>query len=183
MKEIIKGGEILFASPSLEGTYFENAIILIIDKNVDGLFGVILNRASNMPVSEIFSIKLDIPITSRLIYIGGPVDDDMLLTLTIHDNDSQWRDGTLVSEQVELGGQWKDIDEIMMTDSKNVYLYLGYSGWQEDQLLEELDEGSWTLYHGINTREILKDWYNPIAIERQEIDNYLKEKCKSFFPA
>ncbi len=174
----IKGGEILFASHTLEGTYFENALILLIDNNRDGVFGVILNRPSHMPLSETFNYSFDLPITSRMLYIGGPVDEEMLLTLSLIDDPSESKGGMFVSDGVELGGTWENMEEIIMSDEKSVHIFLGYTGWSEKQLQEELAEGSWKLYKGFDTRKVLQDWCEPLALKRRDIEAYLEKGSK-----
>lgn len=173
----IKGGELLYASHTLDGTYFENALILLVANNRDGVFGVILNRPSRMPLKEMFNIDFDLPITERLIYTGGPVDEDMLLTIRIHDN-SDTIGGIALSESVEYGGHWDSIKSILMSSEQEVRIFLGYAGWQEAQLDREISEGSWSLYRGINTQELLMDWYSSPYEKRRDIVKYLEEKCK-----
>ncbi len=149
----ITGGEILYASHTLNGTYFENALILIVDKNSDGVFGVILNRPSRMPLNELFNVTFDVPITDHIVYSGGPMDDDMLLTLRIHDIDDTLG-GIPLSDRVEYGGQWESIETILMSDDLCVRIFLGYAGWKERQLNSEINEGNRTLYRQLNTQII-----------------------------
>ncbi len=172
----IKGGEILYASHTLDGTYFENALILLVDNNQDGVFGVILNRPSRMPLNEIFNVTFNIPINDHLIYSGGPMDDDMLLTLRIHDGSGSIG-GIALSDTVEYGGQWESMETILMSDDRKVRMFLGYAGWKERQLDGEIAEGSWTIYRGIDTKQVLDDWYNPLFEKRRDIVNYLESNC------
>ncbi len=171
----IKAGDILFASHLLEGTDFQDVIVLIVDNNEDGIFGLILNRPSHMPISEIFNIKLPVEVKHRLVYMGGPVDEDMLLTIIIHPEEQTVRGGKRLSPTVEYGGKWESIQEIVESDDKSVRTFLGYTGWKERQLAGEINEGSWTLYHDIDTEQILTDWYEPLTVKRREILAYLDE--------
>lgn len=174
--EKIRGGEILYASHRLNNSYFENAVILITENNADGIFGVILNRPSRMPLSEVFNIPLDVPIKERLFYSGGPVDEDMLVVLRIMDKHSEDRKGKKILKDVELGGAWGSIENLVMQSEEEVHLFLGYAGWQEEQLRDELERERWILYRGINSKEILSDWVEPVAEKRRDILNYLEEK-------
>ncbi len=183
VKDKINGGEILYASHVLNNSYFENAIILITENNEDGIFGVILNRPSRMPLSEVFNIPLDVPIQKRLLYSGGPMDEDMLLILRITnsqcDDEFEDRKGKKILENVELGGAWGSIENIVISSEEEVHLFLGYAGWQEEQLQDELDRERWILYRGINSKEILTDWIEPITEKRREILKYLEEKSRN----
>jgi len=146
-----------------------------VDNNKDGVFGVILNRPSRMPLNEIFNVTFDVPITDHMIYSGGPMDDDMLLTLRIHD-DADLIGGIALSDTVEYGGQWESIETILMSDDRKVRMFLGYAGWKEDQLHGEIAEGSWTIYRGIDTQTVLEEWYTPLFEKRRDIIKYLEER-------
>ncbi len=174
----IKGGEILYASHTLDGTYFENALILLVDNNSDGVFGVILNRPSRMPLKEIFNVSFDVPITDHIIYPGGPMDDDMLLTIRIH-HGTDSIGGIALTETVEYGGKWGSIERILMSDDQKVRMFLGYAGWTERQLQGEITEGSWTIYRGIDTERLLSDWYTPLFEKRRAIVAYLEKMCSN----
>ncbi len=171
----IQAGDVLFASHLLEGTDFQDTIILIVDNNEDGVFGLIINRASHMPLSEIFNISLPVSVTTRLVYMGGPVDEDMLLTIVIHPEEQAVRDGKTLSPTVEYGGKWENLQEIVESDDKSVRTFLGYTGWKERQLHGEINEGSWTVYRDIDTEQLLTDWYEPLTIKRREMLAYLDE--------
>lgn len=177
IKQNIKGGEVLFASHTLAGTYFEDALILLVANNRDGVFGVILNRPSRMPLTEVFNKTFDIPVTDRIFYAGGPMDDDMLLTLKIHDG-SEVSDGIALSETVEYGGIWDSVETILQSDEAKVRTFLGYAGWREGQLDGEISEGSWTIYRGINTEKLLLDWQWNFLEKRRDIIAYLEEKSR-----
>ncbi len=168
----IKGGELLYASHTLNGTYFENALILLVANNKDGVFGVILNRPSRMPLKEIFNITFDVPITDHLIYSGGPMDEDMLSTIRVH-NSSTLNGGIALSNRVEYGGQWSKMEDMLMSDDRSVRMFLGYAGWREQQLSDEISEGSWTLHRGADVEKVLNDWHTPLFQKRRDIEGYL----------
>jgi putative transcriptional regulator len=47
---------------------------------------------------------------------------------------------------VYLGGSWNSIEDILATDSSEVRLFLGYSGWAAQQLESEIRLGAWEVY-------------------------------------
>lgn len=175
----INGGDVLFATLKLESSYFERALILIVDNNRDGIFGVILNRPSHMPLSELFTVDSDLSSVKRTIFSGGPMDEDMVLTLKIHKNAQTFTDGLAVSDLVEYGSHWHSIDDLLTSQEDEVYIYLGYAGWREQQLADEIKEGSWFLFRNINTKELLQEWFTPPFTEHKDILEYLKKKDAS----
>ena len=70
-------GVVLQATDLLEGSYFEDAVILIAVHDENGSFGLMLNRPSHMPISEVFTPVPDMTDPKRPFYIGGPVDEDV----------------------------------------------------------------------------------------------------------
>lgn len=168
----IRGGEVLFASHTLNGTYFENAVILLLEDNFDGIFGIIINRESKIPLNEVFNSVSESD--KRRINIGGPVDEDMVFTLRIAqpllDGEKELVHG------VSYGRIWKSSKEMISSDEKSNFLFLGYAGWKRKQLVEEIEEGSWLLYREVNVADILQKGQSNELNKRREIETYLKEK-------
>lgn len=172
IRESIRAGSVIYATELLDNTYFENSLILLLDKNSDGLFGVIINRPTHMPLSEVFTPVPDSDVKSRTFYAGGPIDDDNLIILDLISL-GESRSGKEVGPGVEMGGQWDNLTDIIESNPETTLLFLGYSGWSTNQLIEEIKEGSWQLYKGLSTTEILNDWREPVTNNRDEIEEWL----------
>lgn len=172
MNESVRGGELLFASHTLNGTCFENALILLVENNADGIFGIIVNRKSNIPLREVFSFVTEED--ERQVYIGGPVDEDMVFTLRLSD-DPEPEEKVLIPG-VCYGTRWKNSRDMLRSDEKRVFLYLGYAGWKREQFREELDEGSWKLYQSVDVFEVLNLCMTGKFSKRRTIETYLQEK-------
>jgi len=138
-------GTVLHATENLDGSYFEGAVVLIAVHDENGSFGLMLNRSSHMPLHEVFNPVPDVPDIKRPFYIGGPVDEEGLHLLHICSGFDA-NNGLQIAEGVELGGEWENIEEILLSDPHSTLLFLGYSGWDAGQLEEELEEGSWETY-------------------------------------
>ena len=154
-KKIEKGG-VLLASSLLDGTLFENRLIIIVNSNEeDGCFGFIINDPANLPAREVFSpLPQEIAHTIRQFFMGGPVGDDELFMIergSFVDNHG----GEIVTEGVYYGGDWGDIGELINASQERILLFLGYAGWSSGQLEGELEEGSWTYYDNINIKDLL----------------------------
>jgi len=137
-------GILLTANQVLEDPNFSNTIVLLCQHGENGAYGLVLNRPSHMPLREIFEHPPERPdggpITRR-VYIGGPVHPTELqilqLGLPVVDDTME------VAPGVHMGGKWETLDEILGPDPLNLRLFLGYAGWGEGQLEEEVEAGAW----------------------------------------
>jgi putative transcriptional regulator len=172
----IKAGDLLLATPILDGTYFEGALILIVIYNEEGAFGLTLNRSSVMPIREVFDPVPDVIQKQRRFYIGGPVDEDSLHILRLV---SQFTgEGYPFTAGVELGGDWDSIEELLISDEYNQRLFLGYTGWDSGQLEGEVDDGRWEKFSSVSVKDLLDEWLTPPNLSREEIVLALKKMIK-----
>jgi putative transcriptional regulator len=141
----LKTGSVLLARGVLEDPNFAAAAVLICnyDKE-DGAYGLVLNRPSHMPLSEIFDGFGDTT-DRREVYIGGPVQQGELQIIQITDFAHQ--ESHPVSSRVHLGGKWESLDSVLMLDPDSIRLFLGYSGWAAGQLETEIAAGAWDVYN------------------------------------
>lgn len=160
-------GAVLHASKLLEGSFFEDAVILVAVHDENGAFGVMLNRPSHMPIHEVFNPVPEVRVAAHPFYVGGPVDEEGLHLLHLH-NQIDSRNGLEVYPGVELGGEWDSIDEILLSDPARTFLFLGYSGWNSGQLEDEIAEGSWSVYQP-NVRELLDQWEQNVRLDRDSM--------------
>lgn len=137
-----KQGILLISEPSLKDFYFRQSVVLLAEHNEDGTFGVIVNK----PIE----VRLDEVITSFTgyeykIYLGGPVKTDSIFfihTVPHVENSLRIMDGLF------WGGDLDRIHDMMksgrMTENQ-IRFFLGYSGWNPNQLDREIGEKSWVL--------------------------------------
>ncbi len=134
-------GRLLIASPHLDDPYFQRTVILICDHNPEGSFGFVLNRYIEIDLPDLVN---SLPTGSGRLSLGGPVENNSLYYLHLLPdliNDSQHVTGSLY-----LGGDFETITEGLkvgsITDAQ-VRFFVGYSGWSEGQLEEEISKRSW----------------------------------------
>ena len=134
-------GKILISSPNLlSDMIFYKSIILIVDKTEDGLTGFIINRFSDLFMTKDIDSSKKIKID---LYYGGPVstnhyyllrsDNDHFKSIKIDKNLYWGNDLEFLFKQIENG----------LINVKDVILLQGYSGWNSNQLDNEIDNGSW----------------------------------------
>ena len=138
-------GAVLIAR-DMEDPNFSSTVVLLCEFGLEGSYGLVLNRPSHMPLTEVFEEVPELELKrdqTRRIYIGGPVQPGDLQIIQI----GQSVPGSIkLAEDVFLGGAWTDLDSILSHDPANIRLFLGYSGWGVGQLEEEVEAGAWEVW-------------------------------------
>jgi putative transcriptional regulator len=138
-------GKLLIASPSLPDPNFSRTVVLMIQHDKDGAFGIVLNRPSGKMVEEIWDHVSDQPCNkNRPINVGGPVAGPLIAVHTEPAlGDLELGSGIYFStdktklEQLLLAADLEEDPHLPLR------LYIGYAGWGGGQLEEELETGSW----------------------------------------
>src|SRR5690242_14435301 len=77
----VKKGVLLVASPSLNDPNFREAVVLIVEHGPEGTLGVILNRSTEVLLSEALPDVTVLKGTSYRLFAGGPVQRNQLVLL------------------------------------------------------------------------------------------------------
>jgi len=130
-------GSLLLASPALRDPNFFHTVLLLASHSSDsGAFGYILNRPLEKKVSDLLSDE-DLGALGELpVFLGGPVGTDKLTFAAFDWNTKtrQLRCQTPLSTEQALSELGK---------GRTVRGFVGYSGWSEGQLENELEQNSW----------------------------------------
>lgn len=135
-------GRLLVANPVLGDPNFHRTVVLVLEHGPSGAVGVVLNRPSQMPVSDVVPGLRDLAADPGVVHIGGPVQPEAAICLArLH----RPRAGDGVSH---LFGTIASVDmdrypEGMSEVSSAVRLFAGYSGWEDGQLEAEVAAGGW----------------------------------------
>lgn len=139
----IKAGNLLIAEPFMLDPNFKRSVILICEKNELGTTGLILNRPLDINMQELVA---DFPKSKAVVHVGGPVAVDSLFYL--HNVGDLLDDSIEVCPGVSWGGDFEKLKFLMETGvikDQNIRFFVGYSGWSQGQLEEELQESSWVV--------------------------------------
>jgi len=139
----LTSGSVLLAREVLHDPNFEATAVLVCIHSPEGSYGLVLNRLSHMPLSEIFDGLRDID-RSLEVLIGGPVQQNELQILQITDTPAEG--AYRIVPGIYMGGKWDDIKGITDYDPSTTRLFLGYSGWGPGQLESETGLGAWDVY-------------------------------------
>ncbi len=137
----IKAGKILIAEPFLIDSNFKRSVVLICEHHDLGTTGLTLTKPVHVKINDLIP---DFPESKAQVFIGGPVETDSLFFLH---NVGDMLDGSIeVSQGVFWGGDFEKLGFLMengVIKDNNIKFFLGYSGWSEGQLDEELEDQAW----------------------------------------
>jgi putative transcriptional regulator len=136
-------GRILISEPFLMDNYFKRSIVLITEHSEEGTVGFVLNKPVNMKVHEIIT---DFPAIDAIVSLGGPVQTNTLHY--IHTLGDIIPNSMKVIENIYWGGEFDVIKRLLESGSlnnENIRFFLGYSGWQSNQLEDELNDNAWVV--------------------------------------
>ena len=134
-------GRLLIAEPAiLNDSSFKRSIILLTEHNDENSIGFILNRPLKFTVQDLIP-EIDCQFT---VYQGGPVEQDNLYF--VHKVPELIPDSIEVANGIYWGGNFDSLKELLNNQTiqnNDIRFFLGYSGWEINQLEDELKMDSW----------------------------------------
>lgn len=170
-------GILLIADPFLKDPNFIRTVIFLCEHRQEGSFGFVLNKSYQHTLDELVN-GLDghkLP-----VFYGGPVQMDTIHFLHRYPDDIP---GSLeVMPGIYWGGEFERVVEMIRMgaiDPDRIRFFIGYSGWGEGQLNDEMKEKSWLtvaatsglIFHK-KADEIWKDSLRHLGGEYEMLINY-----------
>jgi len=138
--------QFLIAMPNLGDPNFFHTVTYICQHSDQGALGIVINRPAEMKLGEVFKQMKITPTHAESIdlpvYAGGPVQPER--GFVIHTPGESWDSTLIVSEEIALTTS-RDILEALATGCgpDKVLIALGYAGWGEGQLENEIIQNAW----------------------------------------
>ena len=130
-------GQLLLAHPALKDPNFKRTVILLSVHNPEGAMGVVLNRPLDKQLGELNAEFASGPLAGVPLYCGGPVNPDQLIIVSW-----QWLEQDNAF-QLHFGVDPENASELIGTPGLTLRAFLGYSGWSEGQLENEMKHDTW----------------------------------------
>jgi putative transcriptional regulator len=150
-------GDLLISEPYLPDPNFERTVIFLCEHDENGTFGFVLNKKAQVRLNDIVDEVSDF---NAEIFIGGPVQKDTLHF--IHRSNELSHNANEVLSKTYWGGDYEKLLQMINTksiDEKDIRFFVGYSGWAQDQLMDELKAKSWIVMKN-PSQEMIFDWDN-----------------------
>jgi len=136
-------GQLLVAEPSILGdASFNRSVILLAEYSATGAVGFIMNKPLPYTLRDLIpDMHVELP-----VFNGGPVAQDNLYF--IHTVPHFIHNSIEISDGIYWGGDFETTRELIVNQQigpADIRFFLGYSGWDAEQLNQELQSGSWYL--------------------------------------
>ena len=146
-------GCLLLSDPFINDPYFTRVAILLCRHNKKETFGFVLNNFIELDLQKIGDIFGESP---AKISIGGPVEPGNLFY--IHTLGDKIKDAENILGNLYFGGDYESLRELLDQEPsllKDIRFFIGYSGWDYQQLEDEMKEHSWVAVTNITENEII----------------------------
>jgi len=136
-------GRLVVASPAMLDPNFVRTGVLLIEHGEEGALGVVLNRATDMPVGDPLPAWHDHAADPAVVFLGGPVQRSSAICLGRSATTTRspgWApvfDGIGTVDLNESPAEVPGVAEVRV--------FAGHAGWGPLQLEDEMDEGAWVV--------------------------------------
>lgn len=142
-------GSLLVATPLLRDPSFERTVVLLVAHEQGGAMGVVLNRATEVPVGEVLGDWGGLAQEPAVLFEGGPVQPDSAICVARARSGANRPAGFQPFfgplGTVDLGRE----PSTMREQVDGVRVFAGYAGWDAGQLEEEIASGSWFTFDAL----------------------------------
>jgi putative transcriptional regulator len=140
-------GQLLIATPAMSDPRFERAVILMVQHDRSGAFGLVINRPlGDRPLADIlaaFGKKEAAPPAGNVpVFLGGPVQPEV--SFVIHGSDYSGQDTLAIDAHLAATPGSSVLDDMARNQGPAKHLIIfGYAGWAPGQLEGELARNVW----------------------------------------
>lgn len=146
MSQLDLSNHFLIAMPAMADPFFAKSLTYVCEHNDQGALGIVVNRPINLTLGELFE-QIQLPLNPEQlravpVHFGGPVQTDRGFVL--HEPAGQWQSTLAIGGKIGLTTS-KDILQAVGEGHgpQHLLVTLGYAGWSQGQLEEELSQNAW----------------------------------------
>jgi len=142
----LAAGKVLVASRNLGDPHFAKTVILLVRYDAQGVLGLVLNRRTDIPLSRALESLKAAKDRSDPVYLGGPLETAAVFAL--YQSQSKPEGAEHVFDGVYLINSKPLFEQTVSSQPKPgvFHVYLGYAGWTQDQLRQEVQLGAWFVF-------------------------------------
>ena len=132
-------GHLLIASPRMDDPNFARTVLLLVQHDDEGAFGLVLNRPSDSTVRGLWEQVGEGPChRDDVVHIGGPCSGPLMALHTCHQvSQKQVLPGLFFTSEAD------DLRYLVNRRRATAKYFVGYAGWAPGQLEVELAQSAW----------------------------------------
>jgi putative transcriptional regulator len=144
--EFSLSGQLLIAMPNLLDPSFAGSVVYLCEHSNKGAMGLVINRPTDLDIQNLLK-KIDVTVPETFstpfpVMMGGPVAADRGFVL--HTEPLHWSSSVKVNDELSLTTSRDILEAVARGDAPDKWLItLGYAGWGEGQLEQELAQNAW----------------------------------------
>ena len=134
-------GILLIADPFLKDPNFLRTVVILCEHKDEGSFGFVLNKQIEQTLGELITGLGEFKLP---VYYGGPVQMNTIHFL--HQYPDLIPESCKIGNNIYWGGNFETVTALIKNNSidfNKIKFFVGYSGWGDGQLTDELKEKSW----------------------------------------
>lgn len=135
---------LLIAMPQVPDP-FHRSVVLLVHHDSEGSLGFVVNRPTEIEMGEILR-GMDLEWSGggeAVAFFGGPVQPQLGTVLLENETGMELEGAVPVDSEIALTQHVADLERLAGSPPERVRLLLGYAGWGEDQLVEEILRNDW----------------------------------------
>ena len=136
---------LIIAMPDLLDPNFHRTVVLLVERNEEGAFGVVVNRPGENKVAELCAgLNVDWGgDSSALALYGGPVGTQQGFLLHGDVADDVTVSSREVTPGIRIASDMETFRALCRRPPADFRIMLGYAGWAPGQLENEMRTGAW----------------------------------------
>ena len=135
----------LIAMPAMGDPNFDRTVTFVCEHNDDGALGLVINRPTEVELSEMVTDVEGVEGGEGTVWVGGPVAHWQVVLLVRSAGEVEGAER--VFEDVHFTGSREVLQRVLASDTE-FRTYAGYAGWGPEQLEGEIDRGGWHVLPG-----------------------------------
>lgn len=165
-----RAGEFLIAAPEMSDPRFYHAVVLIVQHDSGGAFGLIVNRPiEDEPLAKLLQElgqNTDGASGTIAIYAGGPVESD--IGFVLHSAEYKQPETMAIDNDLAVTSSPAVLRDIATQHGPRKYIFaFGYAGWGPGQLENELAQRVW--FTALGDAKLLFD-DDPVKLWQDALD-------------
>jgi putative AlgH/UPF0301 family transcriptional regulator len=142
----LAAGRVLVASRNLGDPHFAKTVILLVRYDAQGVLGLVLNHRTDVPQSRVLDSFKAAKDRSDPVYLGGPLETAAVFALL--QSPAKPEGAEHIFGGVYLINSRPLFEQTISAQPKPdvFHVYMGYAGWTQDQLRQEVELGAWFVF-------------------------------------